>query len=106
MKVRVLRLIEYEFDNQLIADEHLVRMTHSLDRNGMRMRSAIIQAPFGIPLDAQSSLSTEEAALVLGKSPMTVRRWAASGKIKGERHGKSWIIDGSSLYRPRPWGAP
>jgi hypothetical protein len=43
MKVRVLRLIEYEFDSAEDAEKHLTEMTHSLNIGTMRMRSAVLR---------------------------------------------------------------
>jgi excisionase family DNA binding protein len=39
----------------------------------------------------------EQAAPLLGKTPKTVRRWAASGRLRATRHGRSWRIDRAAL---------
>jgi excisionase family DNA binding protein len=39
----------------------------------------------------------EQAASLLGRTPKTVRRWAASGRLRATRHGRSWRIDRASL---------
>lgn len=49
-----------------------------------------------------SLVSTTEAADILNRSEMTIRRWAASGKIEGQKIGKSWMIESNSLPNRRP----
>lgn len=46
-------------------------------------------------------LSIEEAALRLGISIATARRWAAAGKIPATKSGKQWVVDGSQLSGKR-----
>jgi len=44
-RVRVLRLIEYEFDDQQTADDQILHMTQTLKVGKMRMRSTLLQMP-------------------------------------------------------------
>ncbi len=39
----------------------------------------------------------EQAAALLGTTAKTVRRWAASGRLRASRTGRSWRIDRASL---------
>lgn len=94
MKVMVLRLIEYEFDDQSVADENLARMVHSLNVGNMKMRSSIIQRPFGPPV---REVTVDLAAEATGRPISTVRRWAALGKITARKVGKAWLVDANSL---------
>lgn len=44
-------------------------------------------------------LTTEEAAELVGKSPMTIRRWAAQHRVTAIKIGKAWLIEEASLPR-------
>jgi excisionase family DNA binding protein len=46
-------------------------------------------------------LTIDEAALRLGISIATARRWAANGRIPAVKSGKQWIVDGSGLTGKR-----
>jgi excisionase family DNA binding protein len=44
----------------------------------------------------------EQAAEILGKTPKTVRRWAASGRLRATREGSRWRIDRAALPAVKP----
>jgi excisionase family DNA binding protein len=44
----------------------------------------------------------EQAAEILGKTPKTVRRWAASGRLRATREGSRWRIDRAALPATKP----
>jgi excisionase family DNA binding protein len=44
----------------------------------------------------------EQAAALLGATPKTVRRWAASGRLRATREGSRWKIDRASLPEVKP----
>lgn len=53
-------------------------------------------------------VDAQAAADHLGKSVFTVRRWAQTGVIPGEKPGKSWMfqisaIDEKLQAKPDPW---
>jgi excisionase family DNA binding protein len=41
----------------------------------------------------ETEMTCEEAAVALGCSRQTVRRWAASGELPGRHAGHSWLFD-------------
>lgn len=43
-------------------------------------------------------LSTKQSAQELGISQTRVRELLASGKLKGKRVGRSWVVDAASVY--------
>lgn len=43
------------------------------------------------------SLTTAEAARELGVTEQRIRQLAAAGEIKGEKHGRDWMIDAASV---------
>src|SRR5258706_6473839 len=48
----------------------------------------------------------EAAADLVGRSPATLRRWAADGSIKAEKRGKSWLVWTPSLSPEPPRTGP
>ncbi len=44
----------------------------------------------------------EQAAEILGRTPKTVRRWAASGRLRATREGSRWKIDRAALPAVKP----
>lgn len=44
----------------------------------------------------------EQAAEILGTTPKTVRRWAASGRLRARREGSRWRIERASLPAVKP----
>lgn len=49
---------------------------------------------------AGETLTTEQAAEVLGIAPKTVRLWAREGRIQGQRRGRAWRFDRAQLSAP------
>jgi excisionase family DNA binding protein len=49
---------------------------------------------------AGETLTTEQAAEVLGVAPKTVRLWAREGRIQGLRRGRSWRFTRARLALP------
>src|SRR5260370_21749435 len=47
-------------------------------------------------------IDVDEAAMLVGRSAATLRRWAADGVVQAEKRGKSWRIDRTSLGRSGP----
>ncbi len=44
-------------------------------------------------INAKQFLTLKEAALLLNISPLTLRRWVLSGKMKSQRLGKKHLFD-------------
>jgi excisionase family DNA binding protein len=44
----------------------------------------------------------EQAAEILGRTPKTIRRWAASGRLRASREGSRWRIDRAALPEVKP----
>ena len=42
-------------------------------------------------------MNVREAAWALNKSVATIRRWLVSGRLKGRKIGREWIIDQGDL---------
>lgn len=75
----------------------------TLDEIRAAVREEIERALAGRPLASPAEWATpEQAAERLGVSAKTVRRWCASGRLRAERHGRSWRIDRAGLPDPRP----
>lgn len=56
----------------------------------------------GTPASAPTDWATpEQAAEILGTTPKTVRRWAASGRLRATREGSRWRIDRAALPAAR-----
>ncbi len=55
-------------------------------------------------------LTTNEAAEILGVSISRVRQLLLDGELKGEHHGRDWLIDERVVRKfgriPRPRGCP
>lgn len=86
--------------------EHLARALIWADRERNRERALheVVQ-----PLDAEVHdppgcsheplTDVASVAARLGVDGSTVRRWVATGKLRGERRGWSWHLDGASVDR-------
>ncbi len=48
-------------------------------------------------------LTTKQVALVLKRDVSTIRRMFASGRLKGLRYGRDWLIDERSFYKSLPY---
>jgi len=74
--------------------------------DGLILLLASAHCVHGLPYSAQMIewLDIEEAALLVGRSAATLRRWAADGVVLAEKRGKSWRIDRASLGRSAPQG--
>ena len=53
------------------------------------------------------TITTAAAATALGVNEMTIRRWAASGRLRARKLGKSWAIDAAQveMLKAKPMGA-
>ena len=49
-----------------------------------------------------------EAALIIGKTPIMIRKYIRTGLLTGKRIGKSWIIEQAQVhtFKPNPRGNP
>jgi excisionase family DNA binding protein len=54
------------------------------------------------PAAGEGWATTEQAAELLGVTPKTVGRWAAAGRLRATRHGRTWRIDRAGLPAPKP----
>ena len=52
------------------------------------------------------TITVEEAALVLKRQPRTIRKWIASGRLRANKVGKSYIIPEAEVDKLINVGAP